>query len=206
VGGVEIRGLLAFGAVVVAIALLWVRIDSHDAAKAVGLGATTTTISIATSSTSTTTPDQAIEMVCDAADSLMAGLAALEAQQPTEEEEEEEVEADVGAAIRLTARFWTDVLPALPSEVRTEAAAVVDYYEGYLDVAEPFDHDPARIIAEGDKERYEQLLTRPVPGLDTSRGFVTSVCGVEVPDKPSMSEESFADLEDRLIDSDPLGR
>jgi hypothetical protein len=204
VGGVEIRGLLAFGAVVVAIAMLWVRLDSHEVPKAVGFGATTTTTLIAISSTTTITPEEAIEKVCDAADSLVAAVATLEAEQQAAEEVEEEV--DVGAPIRLTAEFWTDAQQDLPGEIRTEAAAVVDYYQAYLDVAEPFDHDPARIIAEGDKERYEQLLTRPVPGLDTSREFVTSACGVEVPDKPSMSEGSFEDLEERLLDSDPVNR
>lgn len=200
-GGVEIRGLLAFGAVVLAIALLWVRIDSHEIPKAVGFGTTTTTTSIAiASTTSTTTPEQAIETVCDAADALQADIAALEKDEQTGED------VDVGAAIRLTASFWTDVLPDLPSEVRTEAVAVVDYYQGYLEVAEPFDHDPVQIIVEGDKERYEQLLTRPVPGLDTSREFVASTCGVEVPDKPSMSAGRFSDLEDRLLHPDRLKR
>ena len=106
----------------------------------------------------------------------------------------------------MATEFWASVLPDLPADVRTETVAVVEYYQSYMEVAEPFDHDPVRIIIEGDKERYEQLLTRPAPGLENSRSFLLFTCGVDVPDKPSMSAGGFAALEERLLDPDPLER
>jgi hypothetical protein len=195
VGVAEIRGFLAFAAAVAAIAYLWVQLDDAPNAKAVVVHSSSTTTTLnAVSTTSTTTPEQAIGVVCDRAAEFEAAFATID-----------EDDGD-GPVARLAAEFWATVLPDLPVEVRTETVAVVDYYESYLEVAEPFDHDPVRIIIEGDKERYEQLITRPAPGLETSRGFLLFVCGVEVPDKPWMSVGGFRDLEERLLDPDPLGR
>ena len=194
-GGAEIRGFLVFAAVVAAIAYLWVQLDDESDTKTLEAAAeTTTTTTTVVASTTTTTPEQALEVVCEEAHEFAEEAAAI----PEEE--------GVGPIARLAAGFWSTVLPDLPVEVRTETVAVVDYYESYLEVAEPFDHDPVRIIIEGDKERYEQLMTRSAPGLENARGFLLFVCEAEVPDKPSMSAGGFRRLEERLLDPDPLER
>lgn len=190
----EIRGFLAFFAVVAVIAWLWVRLDDAPVAKTLAVAATTTSTTIGPQSTTTTTPEQAVALVCDRATTLRSDVEALG------EDPHDAIET------RLVSEFWADVLPDLPADVRTEAEAVVSYYANYLAVTEPFDHDPVRIIIEGDKEKYEQLVTRPAPGLETARGFVAFVCDIEVPDKPWMSAGGFSDLEERLLDPDPLER
>jgi len=194
-GGVEIRGLLAFAAVVAVIAYLWVRLDDESDTKTLEVTTeTSTTTTTIAASTTTTSPDQALAVVCDQARVFEEEAAAIPE------------DAGAGPVARLATDFWTSVLPDLPVEVRTETVAVVDYYNSYLEVAEPFDHDPVRIIIEGDKERYEQLLTRPAPGLENARGFLLFVCEAEVPDKPTMSAGGFRRLEERLLDPDPLER
>lgn len=194
--GVELRGFLVFAAVVVAIAYLWVRLDDETVTKATETTATTTSSSTTTTvvASPTVPPDQDLTGVCEQAQEFASAAAAV----PEDD--------GIGPVARLAADFWASVLPDLPDEVRVETAAVVDYYESYLEVAEPFDHDPVRIIIEGDKERYEQLLTRPTPGLENARGFLLFVCDAEVPDKPSMSAGAFSSLEERLLDPDPLER
>ncbi len=190
----EIRGFVAFAAVVAAIAYLWVQLDEAPETKTVASAVTTTlpATPITAPSTTTSTPEEAIEAVCE-----RATLFAAEARAVPEDDGD-------GPVARLAAAFWSDVLPDLPVDVRTETSAVVDFYESYLEVAEPFDHDPVRVIIEGDKERYEQLMTRPAQGLENSRGFLLFVCGTEVPDKPWMSAGGFRNLEERLLDPDPL--
>jgi hypothetical protein len=188
------RGFLAFVAVVVVIAYVWGRLDDEPASKAVIVAADPPTTTVVAASTTTTTPEQAQEAICELTDSFAADVRALGA------------DPEDGPVARLATDFWAAVLPDLPTEIRTEAVAVVEYYQSYMEVSEPFDHDPVRIIVEGDKERYEQLLTRPAPGLESSRAFLLFTCGVEVPDQPSMSEGAFASLEERLLDPDPLQR
>ena len=87
-----------------------------------------------------------------------------------------------------------------PEEARVELGAVVTYYQSYLDTAEPFEFDTVLIILEGDKEKFEQLVTRPAPGLQASRDLIATLCQIEVPNQPSISARSFDDLEDRLLD------
>ncbi|MFQ5556347.1 MAG: hypothetical protein ACE5GB_02390 [Acidimicrobiales bacterium] len=187
----ELRGFLAFAAVVALIGLLWTRLDREPADTATAtttLAATTTTTR--TPSSTTTTPEQAVAASCGLAEGFAAEMALLAPDEGP------------GPVARLAAELWTELLDLLPADIRTEVVAVVDYYEAYLEVAEPFDHDPVRIILEGDKERYEQLVTRPAPGLDNARGFLLFECGVEVPDQPSMSASAFVNLEDRLFGND----
>lgn len=193
-GVAELRGFLFFAAVVAAIAVIWVRLDDESEAEKADVEVATTTTSSTTTLPPTTTTDPAIALrsVCDQALAFAGSV-----EQLTEDDDETE--------IRLAAQFWNSALPDLPSDVQIEAVAVLEYYNSLLDVAEPFDFDPVRIIVEGDKERYEQLLTRPAPGLDTARGFIVFTCSIEVPDKPWMSEKEFKNLEERLLDSDPLG-
>lgn len=191
-GVAEIRGFLAFAGVVAVIAYVWVQLDDEPDTKAIVVATSSTTSSTTAPPTTSITPEQALGLVCDRAARFQAEVAAIPA------------DSGDGPVARLAADFWAAVLPDLPVDVRTETVAVVEFYESYLAVAEPFDHDPARIIVEGDKERYEQLLTRPAPGLENSRGFLLFECGAEVPDKPSMSAGSFRRLEERLLDPDPL--
>ena len=84
--------------------------------------------------------------------------------------------------------------------IRDRLPAVVDYYTAYLETAGPFDFDTTDIILEGDKERLQQLITRPAPGLGPARESVVALCGLEVPDQPWMGAEAFEELEDRLLD------
>ena len=95
----------------------------------------------------------------------------------------------------------TSIPSALAIEdAKIEIGAVVDYYASYLETAEPFEFDTVTIILEGDKEKFQQLVTRPAPGLEASRNMVAFLCQIEVPNQPSISPRSFDDLEDRLLD------
>ena len=79
---------------------------------------------------------------------------------------------------------------------------MVNYYEDYIETAGPFDYDTSRIIVEGDKEKLQQLITRPAPGFEGASGLIAFGCGVAVPDPPRMDADDFEDLEDRLLDDD----
>ncbi len=186
----ELRGVAAVALVLVAISVAWQRLDRIADGQDAATVSTTTSTTTSTTSTTTTTPEQALDEACDRARDLVAAVEALP----------EDVAA--GTVAELAGAFWTEVLPLVPAELQTEVVAVVDYYRDYLELASPFDFDPVRIIGEGDKERFEQLVTRPAPGLDTSRGFFAFVCGTELPEQPSMSTREFARIEDRLFGDD----
>ena len=108
----------------------------------------------------------------------------------------------LGGIAVLALGFWQDVLPLAEGGARAEIVAVANYYEDYIETAGPFDYDTSRIIVEGDKEKLQQLITRPAPGFEGSRGLIGFGCGVEVPDQPRMDADDFEDLEDRLLDDD----
>ncbi len=186
----QVRGLLAFAAVVFAITYAWTTIENREADVAGPVGTTTTAPPISTTAhpTTTTTPRQALLQMCERSSLFVEESALI----PDDD--------GPGSLARLALEFWTDIGEVATSEVAIEVVAIIDYYEDYLETAEPFDFDTVKIILEGDKEKFEQLVTRPAPGLAQVRDLLEFLCGVEVPDQPRISAKGFDDLEDRLLD------
>ena len=187
----EFRGFVAFCAVAAAIAIAWVRIDSHGDDTETEVTATITTTTTTTlPATTTTTAEQAVEALCTRTDELMLEIFLTGGD-------------DEATTSRLLLEYWTDVIPLVTDDVRVETLAVVDYYGDYLATGEPFDFDTSEIILEGDKERWEQLITRPASGLEESRTLVQFLCGVELPEQYRMSSSRFDSLEERLLKLKP---
>lgn len=187
--GAEIRGVVAFVAVVAAIVVIWTTIENRDTTTAATASTTTTTTTTTVPSTTTTTPEQAAAAVCKRTEDFQLEL--FFAGEP-----------DEGTTARLALEYWTDMLDLVAPQVRIEIAPVVDYYGDFLIIGAPFEFDTGRIIVEGDKERWEKLITRPANGLEDGRAFVKFICGAELPDQELMSASAFNALEDRLLDND----
>lgn len=186
----ELRGLLAVALVLGGIAFAWTRIENRPV-KVIDLASTTTTTTTTTEPPPTTVDQDARNAaICDHARALAEDLAALPG------------DAGPGPVARLALDFWRRVEALSVGGARAEVTAVVRYYEDYLETAAPFDFSTTKIILEGDKEKLQQLLTRPAPGLDESRQLIGLFCGVDPPNKPSMGATDFDDLEDRLLDPD----
>ncbi len=182
----EFRGFVAFMLAVGGIALAWNRIENlPDSAPVVV--ATTTTTTTTTEPPTVTTPEQATKAICERSAKFAAVASALP------------VDAGPGPTAQLAYAYWTDVLDLAAPRLRTEVVAVVNYYRDYLDLARPFGFDAAKIIVNGDKERFQQLVTRPAPGLSAARGVISFACGIDVPGQPSMRASTFTDLENRLL-------
>jgi len=190
----ELRGLLAVALVAGGIAFAWTQIEAR-AIDDPTTAATTTTTSTTTTVVTTTTRsvDEQNALICERARSFV------------DEAELVGPDAGPGPVARLALEFWREVESLTEGGVRAEVTAVVTYYEDYLRIAEPFDFDTAQIIingvVNGNKEKLQQLITRPAPGLADSRSLI-SLCGVTVPDQPFMRLSDFDDLEDRLLDID----
>lgn len=185
----ELRGVIAVVVVIGAIAFAWTRIESHGTDEVAGPTRTTTTTTTTTVATTTTlSQDEKNALICVRANALADELVALGP------------EAGEGDLVEASLAFWGDVAELAGGGPRAEIVAVVSYYEDYIETAGPFDYDPARVIVEGDKEKYQQLITRPAPGFEGSRGLIAFGCGVEVPEQPRMDPDDFEDLEDRLLD------
>lgn len=189
----EIRGVLVVAAVIAGIALAWTAIEARPIGD-VDVSATTTTSTTTTILLTTTTlsPDEANFAICDRARSFSeeASLVALN--------------GGSGAVAELALDFWRLVHDLSGGAIKAELFAVISYYEDYIETGDPFDYDFERIIVEGDKEKLERLLTRPATGLAESRALV-SLCGVTVPDQPTMGASDFEKLEDSLLDDDDKG-
>ena len=187
----ELRGIVVVAVAVVTIALAWTAIENSGTDGDAGTAPTTSTTTT-TTVPPTTTLDQAVNnlLICERARSFADEAAEL-ATDPTP-----------GATAVLALGFWQDVLALASVGARAEVIAVVNYYEDYIETAGPFDYDTARVIVEGDKEKLQQLITRPAPGFEGSRGFIAFGCGIAVPDQPRMDADDFEDLEDRLLDED----
>ncbi|MEM9464401.1 MAG: hypothetical protein AAGA90_03465 [Actinomycetota bacterium] len=186
---VELRGIVAVGVIVFVIVSTWRWIEERpidDTATAATTTTTTTTTTVR--ATTTTTPEQAAQLTCQRTEQFLAEAALI----PTD--------AGPGPLARLALSYWSDLEVFAIEESKIEIVAVVAYYQSYLDTAEPFGFDTVQIILEGDKEKFEQLVTRPAPGLEASEAMVAFLCGAELPDQPSISARSFDDLEDRLLD------
>ncbi|MEZ5243501.1 MAG: hypothetical protein R2707_00270 [Acidimicrobiales bacterium] len=187
----EIRGVVAVAVAIAAIAFAWTTIESHgttDSASTVTTTTTTTTTTVAP--TTTRSQDENNLLVCERARSFVDEVAEVPA------------EAGPGPVAVLALSFWEDVYALTTGGARAEVVAVVSYYQDYIETAGPFDYDTSRIIVEGDKEKLQQLITRPAPGFEGSRGFIAFGCGVEVPAPPRMDADDFDDLEDRLLDDE----
>jgi hypothetical protein len=188
---IELRGIVAFAVIVVAIIATWRWIEARPIDETVATAATTTTSSTTTtvSVTTTLTPAETAEQTCARTNQFLAEAGLIPS------------DAGPGPLARLALSYWSDLEVLTTGDARVEITAVVGYYQSYLDTAAPFGFDTVDIILEGDKEKFEQLVTRPAPGLEASEAFVAFLCGVELPGQPSISARSFDDLEDRLLDS-----
>lgn len=187
----ELRGTLAVALAIGAIVFAWTRIESHGTTDTTTADTTTTTSTTTTVATTTTRgQDENNLLICERARSFV------------DEAAEVPDDAAPGTGAVLALGFWQDVLELADGGARAEIVAVVNYYEDYIETAGPFDYDTARIIVEGDKEKLQQLITRPAPGFEGSRALIGFGCGVQVPDQPLMDADDFEDLEDRLLDDD----
>ena len=184
----QLRGILAFALVAVSIAYAWTTIENRVSQEAEAVTTTTTTTTTTVALTTTTTAEQAVVAICRRSE-LFAAQSDL-------------IPPDLGPGplANLALLFWHDIRDVATPDVLTEVVAIIDYYDDYLATAAPFDFDTVMIILEGDKEKFEQLVTRPAPGLATMQDFVRFLCEVELPGQPSISARSFDDLEDRLLD------
>ena len=183
----DLRALAAIGATVIAIIVIWHRIEARPVDDAAVI-ATTTTTTAALPTTTTTSPAQAVERTCERTDQFLAEAALIPSG------------AGPGPLARLALSYWSAVEMVAVAEAKIEITAVVTYYQSYLETAAPFGFNTAQIIVEGDKEKFEQLVTRPAPGLEASEAMVAFACGKDLPGQPSISAESFEELEDRLLD------
>ena len=186
----ELRGIAAFAVIVVVIISTWRWIEARPVEETATSVSTTSTTSTTTTLavTTTTSPETAIAATCERTQVFVA------------EAELIPDDAGPGPLARLSLSYWSDLEQIAVADSQVEIEAVVNYYLSYLDTAEPFEFDPVRIILEGDKEKFEQLVTRPAPGLEAAEAMVQFFCGAELPGQPSISARSFDDLEDRLLD------
>ena len=176
-------------AVAATIAVAWTRIEARPVGDPTTEPTTTTTTTTTTVVTTTTlSRDDANQLICD----LAGGFADKAALVPAD--------AGPGPVARLALDFWRKVETLTAGGARAEVTAVVNYYEDYLETAAPFDFNTARIIVGGDKEKLQQLITRPAAGLEASRSLIGWGCRVVVPDQPTMRATAFEELEDRLLD------
>jgi len=175
--------LLAVGG----IAYAWTTIENRPVAEIEAVATTTTTTTTTTTLPTTTTPEEALQAICLRSAQFSGVAAALPS------------DAGPGPTAELALDYWTDILDLAAPELRTEVVAVVAYYRDYLNLARPFEFNAAKIIVEGDKERFQQLVTRPAPGLETARSLISLACGIDVPDQPSMSSRAYTNLENRLL-------
>ena len=187
----ELRGIVAVALVIAGIAFAWSRIESHTGdTETTSTTTTTTTTSTTVPPSTTLNQNDANLLICERARSFI--------------DEAAEVPADAGPGpvAELAFSFWQDVLPLSDGGARAEIIAVVNYYEDYIETAGPFGYETAKIIVDGDKEKLQQLITRPAPGFEGSQALIGFGCGVLVPDPPRMGAKAFEDLEDRLLDDD----
>ncbi len=185
-----LRGFMAFALVAAAIAVSWHKIEARPVDSTADAAATSTTTTTTTTTPVTTTTDPAIAVAatCERTATFVAEASLIPAG------------SNPGPLARLALSYWSDLAEVAVAESVIEIEAVVTYYQSYLDTAEPFNFDTVKIILEGDKEKFQQLVTRPAAGLESSRNMVEFLCDVVVPNQPSISARGFDDLEDRLLD------
>jgi len=182
----QFRGFVVFLIAIGGIVFAWTTIENRPV-DVVAAVATTTTTTTTTTVPTTTTPEDATQAICIRSAQFSGVAAALPSN------------SGPGPTAQLALQYWTDILDLAPPQLHTEVVAVVAYYRDYLDLAEPFDFNAAKIIVEGDKERFQQLVTRPAPGLATARDLISFACNMDVPNQPWMAEKAYTDLENRLL-------
>jgi len=187
----ELRGIVAVALAIAGIAFAWSRIESHTGdVESTPVTTTTTTTTSTLPPTTTLSQDDNNLLICERARSLVDEVAEIAPG------------SGPGPVAVLALGFWREVADLASGGARAEIVAVVGYYEAYIETAGPFDYNTSRIIVEGDKERLQQLITRPAPGFEGSQSLIGFGCGVEVPDQPRMNADDFEELEDRLLDDD----
>ncbi len=187
----ELRGIVAVALVIAGMVIAWNRIENRETeTDSVTAGTTTTTTTTTIAPTTTRSSEENFLLICERARSFV------------EEAAEVPASAGPGPVAVLALGFWQDALALAEGGAAAEIVAVVNYYEDYIETAGPFDYDTSRIILEGDKEKLQQLITRPAPGFEGSQALIGFGCGVVVPDQPRMNADDFEDLEDRLLDDD----
>ncbi len=187
---IQIRGLIAFAAVVAAIAWAWDYSENRESAPEAILAVTTTTTT--TTSTvplsTTTSPEQARQAMCEQARSFVAEAALIPDS------------FGPGTLAELALDFYAGLRQVVSSAIDAELVSVIAHYQDFINTGEPYDYTLSRVILEGDKEQYEQLVTRPFPGLDVVRAHIAEQCSLETPDQYRISASAFKSLEDRLLD------
>ncbi len=184
----ETRGLLAFAGVVAAIVFAWTTIEGREVTSVAPATSTTSSTTTTIVITTTTTPQQAVEALCAETMTLSAEIGLLPS------------DVGPGPIAHIALDYYTRIEPHVPVEIAPEMVAVIGYYEDFIATGETLDYNTVKIILEGDKEKYQQLVTRPAPGLESVRALVAETCGVDVPEQYRISTRGFDDLEDRLLD------
>lgn len=186
---IQVRGLVAFAAVVAAIAWLWEWSEHRQSDPAAVVATTTTTTTTTTvAAPTTTTPEQARQAVCERSRRFADEAAIIpESLGP-------------GTLAELAIDYYADLRQIVETEIDAEIVSVIAHYRDFIATGEPYDYNVTDIILQGgDKEKYEQLVTRPFPGLQTVRGHILAQCAVDTPDQYRVDARWFNDLEDRLL-------
>lgn len=171
-----------------AIVLAWTAIEGREVTS---VAAPTTTISSTTTTvvpTTTLSPGQAAEALCRETATLSAEIGLLPS------------DVGPGPVAHIALDYYTRIRQLVPAEIAPEMVAVIGFYEDFIATGEGLDYDLVKIIIEGDKEKYQQLVTRPAPGLESVRAVVAETCEFDVPGQYRVSSVGFDDLEDRLLD------
>lgn len=184
----ELRGLVAVAAVAGAIVFAWTTIEEREVTSVAATTTSPSTTSTTVVVTSTITPTYAVEALCAQTATLTAQIGLLPS------------DVGPGPVAHIVLSYYTRITQLVPPEIAPEMAAVVGFYEDFIATGEAFDYNTAKIILEGDKEKYQQLVTRPAPGLESVRAVVADTCQVEVPAQHRISALGFDELEDRLLD------
>lgn len=184
----EFRGLVAFAVVVGAIVFAWTTIENREAISVAASSSSTSTTTTTTAVTTSTTPAQAAEALCAHTASFIAEANLLPS------------DVGPGPIAHLALDYYTDLRSVVAADIDAEVVAVIGFYEDFIATGEALDYNTAKIILEGDKEKYQQLVTRPAPGLESVQLLITETCEVEIPGQYRISSSGFDDLEDRLLD------
>ncbi|MBT5138743.1 MAG: hypothetical protein HOH36_09585 [Acidimicrobiaceae bacterium] len=184
----ELRGLVALVAVAGAIVFAWTAIEEREVTSGAATTSTTSTTTTTVVVTSTITPAHAADALCAQTAALSAEIGLLPS------------DVGPGPIAHIALDYYTRIKRLVPPEIVPETAAVIGFYENFIATGEPFDYNTVKIILEGDKEKYQQLVTRPAPGLESVRTVVVETCGVEIPAQYRISSLGFDDLEDELLD------
>jgi len=186
---IQIRGFIALAAVVAAIAWFWEWSENRQSdPAAVTLTTTTTTTTTSTvAPPTTTTPEQARQAMCRRSQRFADEAAVIPEDHGP------------GTLADLAIDYYADLRQIVATEIDAEIVSVIAHYRDFITTGEPYGYSVTDIILRGDKEKYEQLVTRPFPGLQAVRDHIVEQCSVETPDQYRVGARWFNDLEDRLL-------